>query len=328
MIISQTPFRISFFGGGTDFPGYFRNHGGSVIATSIDKYCYLSLHRLGPFFKYRIKANYSITEAVEHAEQIAHPLIRESLLLLGCDDRLEIGHVADLPGRTGIGSSSSFTVGLLHALHGLQGNTVTAEQLATEAILVERERVKDSGGWQDQYAAAYGGLNRFDFATDGSVTVTPLPTDRVSELQDRLMIFYTGVEQSAETILAEQSKKTGSNIQALSEMKSMVDEAQSILSGSSDLSAFGKLLHESWMRKKTLAGGISNSLIDDAYESARRAGAQGGKLLGAGGRGFLLIDAEPNRHHSIRDTLSGMAEVDFSFSREGSRIIFQNKDIL
>ncbi|HMP89626.1 MAG TPA: kinase [Kiritimatiellia bacterium] len=327
MIISQTPFRISFFGGGTDFPEYYREHGGAVIATSIDKYCYLSIHKLGPFFKYRIKANYSRTEAVTRAEEIAHPLIRETLLLLDCNDSLEIGHIADLPGRTGIGSSSSFTVGLLHALHCLRDETVTAGQLAQEAIIVERERVGDSGGHQDQYAAAFGGLNRFDFNANG-ISVTPVPENRVAELQDRLMIFYTGTEQSAESILTEQSKRTGQNISALKEMKAMVNEAENILRGNRDMSEFGKLLHASWMRKKTLAGGISNSVIDTAYEAAQKAGAEGGKLLGAGGRGFLLLDAEPDRHGSIREALNGLAEVDFAFSREGSKIIFHNKDIL
>jgi len=329
MIISQTPFRISFFGGGTDFPEYYREHGGSVIASAIDKYCYISLHSLGPFFKYRIKASYSRTESVDRPEEIAHPLIRESLLLLNAHESLEIGHIADLPGRTGIGSSSSFTVGLLHALHSMRGEIVTAEDLAREAIVVERDRVKDTGGHQDQYAAAYGGFIRIDFGHDGIITVQKLNISgrRLKELQDRLMIFYTGVEQSAEKILAEQSQRTSHNITSLQEMKAMVDQAQTILSGEKSLADFGRLLHESWMKKKSLASGISNTLIDQAYETARSSGALGGKLLGAGGRGFLLVYAEPECHKRIRDSLSGMAEVDFSFSPEGSRIIFNNKNL-
>jgi len=324
MIISQTPFRISFFGGGTDFPDYYLRHGGAVILTTIDKYCYISIHGLGPFFKYRIKANYSRTEAVDHARDIQHPLIRESLMMLDCTKSLEIGHIADLPGRTGIGSSSSFTVGLLNALHHLHGDPVSPEDLAREAITVERERVKDTGGHQDQYAAAYGGFIRIDFRTDGRITVRqlPLPAHRLTELQDRLMIFYTGVEQSAETILTEQKSKIGQNITQLQEMYAMVDQAENILSGDGPLSAFGDLLHQSWMRKKSLASGISNSTIDDAYAKAREAGARGGKLLGAGGRGFLLVYAEPECHAGIREKLGGLVEVDLKFSPEGSKIIF------
>lgn len=329
MIISQTPFRISFFGGGTDFPEYYREFGGAVLATAIDKYCYISIHRLGPFFKYRIKANYSRTEVVDRPEDIAHPLIRESLLMLNCTESLEIGHISDLPGRTGIGSSSSFTVGLLHVLHSMRDMDVSAEQLAQEAIKIERERVKDTGGHQDQYAAAFGGLIRINFNRDGKILVEKLnlSPERISNLQDRLMIFYTGVEQSAEQILSEQSKRTRDNISSLQDMKVMVDQAQSILCGNDPLSEFGKLLHASWMRKKSLASGISNSLIDQAYDAARKAGAIGGKLLGAGGRGFLLVYAEPESHKNIRDALSGLAEVDFSFSPEGSRIIFNNKSL-
>lgn len=328
MIISQTPFRISFFGGGTDFPDYYREHGGAVIATTINKYCYLSIHRLGPFFKYRIKANYSRTEAVDRAADIQHPLIRESLLMLDCRESLEIGHIADLPGRTGIGSSSSFTVGLLHALHHLQGRTVSAEDLARQAITVERERVKDSGGHQDQYAAAYGGFVRIEFLTNGRITVRqlPLPAQRLTELQERLMLFYTGVEQSAETILTEQKSRIGHNLAALKEMFTMVDQAENILTGRAPLSEFGDLLHASWMRKKSLASGISNAIIDSAYEQARRAGARGGKLLGAGGRGFLLVYAEPEHQADIRRQLEGLVEVDFAFSPDGSRIIFARDD--
>lgn len=327
MIISQTPFRISFFGGGTDFPDYYREHGGSVIATTINKYAYITIHTLGPFFKYCVKASYSRTEVVDRPEDIEHPLIRECLLLLSCRESLEIGHVADLPGRTGIGSSSSFTVGLLNALHQMRGDVITAEDLAREAIEVERERVKDAGGHQDQYAAAYGGLIRLDFGRDGHISVKQLtvPGQRLVALQERLIIFYTGVEQSAESILTEQKSKTAQNTGSLKEMYSIVNQAENVLCGEGDLADFGSLLHESWMRKKTLASGISNTTIDEAYGCARRAGAHGGKLLGAGGRGFLLVYAEPDRHPGIREALTGLREVDFTFSPEGSRIIFQNE---
>lgn len=327
MIISQTPFRISFFGGGTDFPEYYREHGGAVIVSSIDKYAYITVHSLGPFFKFTIKANYSHAEAVDNPEDIEHPLIRESLLMLKCRESLEIGHVADLPGRTGIGSSSSFTVGLLQALHGMRGECITAEDLAREAIIVERERVKDSGGHQDQYAAAYGGVIRIDFRRSGEVVVKPLAasSQRLQALHKRLMIFYTGIEASAEAILSEQVKRTTLNTSVLGEMHAMVDQAEKIICGQGDLAAFGALLNESWMLKKGLASGISNALIDDAYESARNAGSLGGKLLGAGGRGFLLIYAEPDRQAAVRKALVNFQEVAFAFSDQGSRIIFQNE---
>jgi D-glycero-alpha-D-manno-heptose-7-phosphate kinase len=327
MIISQTPFRVSFFGGGTDFPEYYREHGGAVLATSIDHYCFLSLHRLGPFFKFRIKASYSRTEAVNHPRELEHPLIRESLLHLGVDEPLEIGHIADLPGRTGIGSSSSFTVGLLHALHALRGETVTPEDLAREAIEVERVRVRDSGGHQDQYAAAYGGFMRLDFTARGvAVRRLALPAARLAALDARLMMFYTGVEQSAETIQAEQTRRVEHNLTALGELKAMVDEAQQLLESTRDLDAFGDLLHQAWLRKRTLASGITNSTIDQAYEAARSAGARGGKLLGAGGRGFLLLYAEPDRQAAVRQALGKLTEVDFRFGFEGSRIIFQQAE--
>ena len=325
MIISQTPFRISFFGGGTDFPEFFREHGGATLLTTINKYCYISVHRLGPYFKHHVKANYAKAEAVDHASQIQHPLFRECLLHLNVADSLEISHVADLPGRTGMGTSSSFTVGLLAALHRLRGDDASAEDLAREAIHIERVRVADAGGLQDQYAAAYGGFIRLDFSGDNACAVrrVALRANRAAELNERLMMFYLGVEQSAEAILTEQKKKVGQNIPALKEMLAMVGHAEQILESDASLNEFGGLLHQSWTRKKTLSSGISNPQIDDAYEAARRAGALGGKLLGAGGRGFLLVFAEPHCHGKIRENLRGLEEVHFKFGNEGSRVIFQ-----
>ncbi len=324
MIISQTSFRISFFGGGTDFPEYYAEHGGAVLFSTINKYCYLTIHRLGPFFKYRFKANYARAEAVEDPAQIQHPLIREALLYMKVREGLEIAHVADLPGRTGLGTSSSFTVGLLNVLHRMRGDQVSAEDLAREAIEIERVRVGDSGGHQDQYAAAYGGLARLDFLGKDRVAVRRLTLSgsRLRDFNDRLLLFYTGVEQSAEAIASEQTKRVAHNIPALKEMHAMVDEAERILCGGT-LDEFGDLLHQTWLRKKTLSSGITNPEIDQAYDAGRRAGARGGKLLGAGGRGFLLLYADPDHHAKIRETLSGLTEVDFKFSFEGSRIIFQ-----
>lgn len=327
MIISRTPFRVSFFGGGTDFPEYYREHGGAVLSTGINKYCYLSVHSLGPFFKHRLRVSYAQTETVLKPSEIKHPLVRECLGLLGLDAGMEINHVADLPGRTGLGTSSSFTVGLLNALHAFRNEEVGAEQLAQEAIIVERERVKDTGGHQDQYAAAYGGMARYDFTRTG-ITARPLVMDakRKAALSDRLLLFFTGVESSAEEILQEQQKNIARNLAALREMRAMVDQAEQILTSADDLDAFGRLLHASWMHKRSLSSGISNSSIDSAYDTALHTGAIGGKLLGAGGRGFLLLYAHPSTHTKLRAALSALTEIPFQFSEQGSQIIFRSTD--
>lgn len=327
MIISRTPFRISFFGGGTDFSEFYRKHGGAVLCTTINKYCYISIHNIGQFFDFKFRASYAKTESVIDPREFQHPLIRECLLHLNMKQGVEISHVSDLPGRTGLGTSSSFTVGLLNALHALRCERATAEDLAREAIHVERERVGDSGGHQDQYAAAYGGFLRVDFQKTGTrVCQLALGANRLQELESHLMIFCLGVEQSAENILREQKKRTADNVHALLEMKRMVDDAEKILISRNDLSGFGELLHESWTRKKSLSKGISNEGIDGAYETARKAGAIGGKLLGAGGRGFLLVFARPRDHKKIRAAMKAWQEIHFAFSQRGSSIIFQSSD--
>lgn len=328
MIISRTPFRVSFFGGGTDFPEFYAEHGGATLVSTINKYCYLSVHELSPFFKYRFRASYARTELVQTPEEFQHPLIRECLQYLRIRNGLEIAHVSDLPGRTGLGTSSSFTVGLLHALHTFRNDVVNAEELAREAIIIERERVGDAGGHQDQYAAAYGGFLRLNFSGAQIVEVQKpdVPAERLRDLEERLQIFYIGTELSAESILQEQCKQTVRNASALEAMLSLVDEAQRILESGDDLRGWGELLHESWTHKKGLATGISNSEVDDAYAAARKAGAVGGKLLGAGGRGFLLFYAEPERQDAIRAALAPLLEVLFTFSEEGSRIIFKTTD--
>lgn len=326
MIISRTPFRISFFGGGTDFPEFYNEHGGAVLLTGIDKYCYLSIHALSPFFKHRFRASYARTESVLTPAEFEHPLIRESLLHLNVQQGLEISHVADLPGRTGLGSSSSFTVGLLHALHVFLGQRVRAEDLAREAIIVERERVGDAGGHQDQYAAAYGGFIRIDFGPGSGVSIKRLSvgSERIRELESHLLLFYIGIEQSAERILTEQKSRTTLNVPALRTMLRMVDTAEHLVTGECDINDFGRLLHEGWQAKKSLSPGISNSTIDVAYEAARQAGALGGKLLGAGGRGFLLVFAAPEHQDAIRQRVAPLQEVKFQFAPGGSEIIFRN----
>jgi D-glycero-alpha-D-manno-heptose-7-phosphate kinase len=326
MIISRTPFRISFFGGGTDFPEFYREHRGAVLATTIDQYCYLSIHRLSPFFKHRFRASYSKTETVQKPEEFQHPLIRECLLVSAIREGLEISHVSDLPGRTGLGTSSAFTVGLLNALHALKGDSITSEDLAREAILVERDRVGDAGGHQDQYVAAYGGLLRLDFSGSQNVQVKKLAVtgERIRQLESHLVLFYLGVERSAEELLEVQKQRTLQNVPTLLEMLKLVDEAEAIVSGSGRLDEVGRLLHATWELKKELSRGITNSMIDDAYAVARSAGALGGKLLGAGGRGFLLLYAMPERHPRLREQLARLQPVSFRFSSSGSEIIFRS----
>lgn len=328
MIIARTPFRISFFGGGTDFPAFFRRRGGAVLASTIDKYCYISVHHLTPFFKHRFRASYSRTESVLAPGEFQHPLIRETLLMLGQQEGIEISHVADLPGQTGLGSSSAFTVGLLNALHTFRGHRPAPEELARAAIEIERDRVGDPGGWQDQYETAYGGFRRIEFHPDGTVRVDEVGLDplRRRELNRHLLLFYMGTESSAERILHEQDQRTAENEAALCTMRQMVDQAERILVGGAPLAEFGDLLHESWQLKRALSAGISNPAIDQAYEAARASGARGGKLLGAGGRGFICLYVEPDQQPAVRATLRSLAEVEFRFGTEGSRIIFESDE--
>lgn len=326
MIISRTPFRISFFGGGTDFPEFYKDHPGCTLSATIDKYCYISLHYLSPFFKFKFRASYAKTESVDKAAEFQHPLIRECLLFLPVEQGLEIAHASDLPGRTGLGTSSSFTVGFLNVLHAIRGEKVTAEQLAREAILIEREHVGDAGGHQDQYAAAHGGVLCIDYnGADAKINRLNLPPQRLAELKQYLQLFFLGTERASNSILLDQKKRTMLNIKALKQMADMAAHARTILEGKSGLRPFGELLNEAWKLKKGLANGISNEMIDQAYEAAQSAGALGGKLLGAGGCGFLLLFTPPEKQAAIRNQLQHLREVCFSFSNDGSRIIFNDQ---
>lgn len=325
MIISMTPLRISFLGGGSDYPEYSDIHGGETLVTSIDKYTYITVSPLTEFFDHRIRVSYSKTELCRDVEEIQHPSVRESLKLLGIEGGIEISVVSDLPARTGLGSSSCFTVGLLHALHAFKGNLVSKEQLANEAVLVEREMIKERVGLQDQYACACGGLLHLGFQPGRQVTIAPLPLSqsRIKALEERLLLFYTGLQRTAHDILEEQMRKTvsGEVNTHLDRLKSLAREGVGVLSNSCDLSVFGQLLHQGWVLKKSLSSSISTTFIDDAYEAARSSGAVGGKLLGAGGGGFLLLYAEPYNHESVREKLSNLREVPFCFENSGTRII-------
>jgi D-glycero-alpha-D-manno-heptose-7-phosphate kinase len=324
MIISRTPFRISFFGGGTDYPAWYRQHGGAVLAATINKYCYLTCRYLPPFFEHRIRVVYSKIENCQRPEEIVHPSARETLRFLKMDRGVEIHHDGDLPGRSGMGSSSSFTVGLLHALYALQGRSVGKKQLAAESIHIEQDVLKETVGSQDQVCAAYGGLNRISFLPNGDFTVQPmtLTPGRLAELSSHLMLFYTGIKRTASNVAASYVGGMADRAALLTRMRECVDESCAILNSRQDLAAFGELLHESWLAKRALSDKVSNARVDRLFAEARKAGAIGGKLLGAGGGGFVLLFVPPEKQARVRKVLSRLIEVPFAFEFSGSQIIF------
>lgn len=324
MIISRTPFRISFFGGGTDYPSWYLKHGGSVLATTIDKYCYLTCRYLPPFFEHRIRVVYSKIESCQTLEEISHPSVREVLRHLNIERGVEIHHDGDLPARSGMGSSSSFTVGLIHALHALLGNMPSKQQLAKESIYIEQECIKETVGSQDQVSAAYGGLNNISFLPNGEISVRPvtITTDRLNELNSHLMLFYTGIVRTASNIAESYVNDIDSKRRQLRIMKDLVDESISVLSNGDDITNFGKLMQEAWDSKQSLSDKVSNPQVDEMYEQALSAGALGGKLTGAGGGGFMLFFAPPSVHHEIKERLNKLIHVPFKFESSGSQIIF------
>ncbi len=277
MIISQTPFRISFFGGGTDYPAWYAENGGAVLGTTINKYCYITCRYLPPFFEHKHRIVYSQTELVQDIDEIRHPSVRETLKFMGISEGMEIHHDADLPAKTGLGSSSSFTVGLVHALYTLKGIIPSKMQLALDTIHIEQERIKENVGSQDQTLTAFGGFNRIDFSREHHIEVRPITIkpQRLELLQDHLMLLFTGFSRTASQIAGEQIKQTPNKKRELTEMCRMVDEAINILNGNNDLLDFGKLLHESWQLKRSLTDRISTPYIDYVYETAARAGATG-----------------------------------------------------
>ena len=324
MIISRTPFRISFFGGGTDYPTWYREHGGETLATTIRRYCYISCRWLPPFFEHSSRIVWSKIELVKDKTQIQHPSVREVLNYLELTRGIELHHDGDLPARTGLGSSSSFTVGLLHALYGLKGIMPNKMQLAKEAIHVEQERLKENVGSQDQVMAAFGGFNRVNFEPNGDIRVSPILINRqrLQDFQDHLMLIYTGLSRTASDIAGEQIKATRSKERELGEMRQMVEEGIRILQGSNGLEEFGRLLNESWKLKRSLTHRVSTPMIDEIYETALRQGATGGKLLGAGGGGFVLLFVPPENQEAVRQGLNGLLQVPVEFESDGSRIIF------
>jgi len=324
MIISRTPYRISFFGGGTDFPAWFRKHGGAVLAATIDKYCYLTCRYLPPFFEHRIRLVYSRIESCHTLGEIAHPSVREVLRYLKIDRGVEIHHDGDLPARSGMGTSSSFTVGLLHALYALKGFMPSKHQLAEESIHIEQEVLKETVGSQDQVSAAYGGFNHVSFLPNGTFSVRPitLTQERLKELNSHLMLFYTGIKRTSADIAESYVNDMEARRRQLRIMKDLIEESISILNNGDDLCGFGELLHEAWQAKRSLSATVSNSFVDQIYESAISAGAIGGKLTGAGGGGFMLLFAPPSRQKEIREKLNTLIHVPFKIEFSGSQIIF------
>ena len=324
MVITRTPYRISFFGGGTDYSSWYLKHGGAVLCTSIDKYCYLTCRHLPPFFEHKYRIVYSRIELCKSIREIHHPAVRETLRFLKLNRGLEIHHDGDLPARSGIGSSSSFTVGLLHALYGLQGVLPSKRQLATESIYIEQEMIREMVGSQDQVIAALGGLNRISFARDGEIDIRPVTVanERRDELNSHLMLFYTGIKRTASNIANGYAQSMDKKHQALLRMRRMVDEAIDILNSDRSLNEFGELLHDGWLLKRSLSSAISNGIIDDIYGRACDAGAVGGKILGAGGGGFLLLFVPPSAQTRVRKVLSRLIRVPFKFETGGSQVVF------
>ena len=321
MIISQTPYRVSFAGGGTDLPEYYRREFGAALSTTIDQHIYVTLHRR---FESTIRVSYSRTEIARAIDEVQHELVREAMRVLEIDEPLEITTIGDVPSGTGMGSSSSLTVGLLTALSGYRCRVVSPKFLAEQACRIEIDVLGKPIGRQDQYAAAFGGLNYFRFNTDGSVEVEPVPCrgETVVELEQRALLVYTGQTRDANLILKQQSDTVECRLSVLRAMRDLADEMRHALAGDGDLDRFAVLLHEGWDLKRSLGCGISNDHIDEWYAVARRAGAAGGKLLGAGGGGFLLLIAPPWRHRAIREALGRPRELPFKIARHGSRNIF------
>jgi D-glycero-alpha-D-manno-heptose-7-phosphate kinase len=329
MIISRTPFRISLFGGGTDYPAWFREHGGAVLGTAINKYSYISVRKLPPFFEHRYRIAYSRLEYVREISEIMHPVVREVLAEMGTGEGLEIHSDSDLPARSGLGSSSAFTVGFLHALNALSGRMVAKSELGLEAIRVEQELLKEAVGCQDQLWAAFGGFNHITFSPAGNFEVNPviLNPDRRSQLMQSVMMFFTGLSRNASDIAQHQIANMPRRTGQLRRMQGMVRDALTILQEDSNLvRSLGELLHEGWRLKRELAESVSTPMVDEIYEAARRAGATGGKLLGAGGGGFMIFLVEPERRQQVRERLADLIHVPVDVDLDGSKIVLYQPD--
>jgi D-glycero-alpha-D-manno-heptose-7-phosphate kinase len=326
MIITRTPFRISFFGGGTDFPSWYKEHGGAVLSTTIDKYCYVSLRKLPPFFDFKHKiVFFSKQEAFNEFDEIQHPAVREVYRFMNVDSGLVMQHDADLPSHSGLGSSSAFTVGLLHALYSHRGEIVTKKRLGLEAVHVEQNMIHEAVGSQDQIATAFGGLNRIAFSRSDNIEVTPLAIsgEKQRYLQERLMLFFTGFARFAVEIERDKINNLNSRRKELRLLHSLVDEAVDVLNGNiKGYDAFGHLLHETWLLKRSLSSKVSSSNIDEIYSRGIEAGALGGKILGAGGGGFIIFYVKPEDQNKVRNALNHLLHVPFRFDTLGTQLIY------
>ncbi len=324
MIISRTPFRISFFGGGTDYPGWYRVHGGAVLGTTIDKYCYLTCRFLPPFFEHRIRVVYSKIENCHNIDEITHPAVREILRYAKIDRGVEIHHDGDLPARSGMGTSSAFTVGLLHGLYALQGHMPSKQQLAAESITIEQEILKETVGSQDQVLAAHGGLKHVIFRSNGEITVRPvtITAERLIDLNQNLMLFYSGIKRTASDIAETYVNGIDEKEKQLKLIADLTEEGISVLCGKTDIATFGSLLNAAWEAKRNLSSKISNSEVEEIYREALAAGALGGKLLGAGGGGFMLLFVPRIKQKQVKQRLNKLIYVPFKFETSGSQIIF------
>lgn len=328
MIITKTPFRMSFFGGGTDIPSFFNEHGGAVISTTFDKYCYVNVRHMPPFHPYISELVHNRFERVNNVRDIEHPLIRECMKLHDIHE-IRLTYEGDLPARSGLGTSSTFAVGMLNAFCALKGKMMSKRQLAQEAIYVERDVLKEHGGWQDQVAAAYGGLNRIDFK-DGDFSVHPIvmAPERKKELDKNLLLFYTGIQRFSSEIQADTFAKPVDKTQQLKDMLALVDEAEGILCDkNASLKEFGILLDTTWKLKRGTGAKVSNGSIDELYNKAIEAGALGGKLLGAGGGGFLLFYCEKEKQEALKKAMEQLMIVPFAFENEGAQVIYYNPQI-
>ncbi len=325
MIITRTPFRISFFGGGTDYPVWYQKMGGAVISTSIDKYCYVTTRHLPPFFDHSYRIRYSRREEKNTIAEIEHPSVRECLKYMKFRGGLEMVHTSDLPAMSGLGSSSAFTVGFLHSLYGLSGKPIDKKELAMHAIHVEQKKIRENVGSQDQVAAAVGGFNTITFDSRG-IHVSPIAIadGRLHNLENRLLLFFTGFSRIASQIAAEQIKNTPKKTTELTSMMALTEQAKIILASRGDLDEFGALLDEGWQLKKNLSSKITTPFVDEAYRTAKAAGALGGKLLGAGGGGFMVFYVPPQKQAAVKKKLNHMLHVPFAFEHGGTQIIYKN----
>lgn len=329
MIISKTPLRISFFGGGTDYPAWFKDNRGAVLATTIDKYIYLTCRYLPPFFEHHSRIVWSLIELVKDNTEIKHSSIRACLSFMKIKEGVEIHYDADLPSKTGLGSSSAFTVGLLNSLYALKGQMISKAKLAQEAIYIEQELLKENVGCQDQILATLGGFNLIEFEPEKDFHIQPVTINpqRLKLLENHLMLIFTGFTRVASEIAKTLVKKAQEKNAELKTMHQMVYEAIRILNSNTDLSEFGKLLDENWKLKRSLTDRITTPPINEIYFLSRKAGAIGGKLLGAGGGGFMLLFAEPEIHPKIKSKLTQFLHVPFQFENSGSQIIFYQPEL-